>query len=625
MVSSATEQIEKSHVSISKLFLIRHACQSTRFPLLCESSLAQPSLLPPKPTTVQIIQSAISVSKDHLKKGQDMVAEVTDSVPTAHVNHTTLILICLEILAYSDHRMESASHALTQGKVKDARAWMSAALAYQKGSWGNIKRINDTMSIAHVMTSLEELTRLSSNALSMMVAYDNNGEDTLSWTPPKTERDGFYEDRPDVAYSDHRMESASHALTQGKVKDARAWMSAALAYQKGSWGALKRINDTMSIAHVMTSLDELTRLSSNALSMMVAYDNNGEDTLSWTPPKTERDGFYEDRPGQKSELRFEGGVPTNLKVDITVCKDHIECYKTVQAAVDAAPENAASHFVIKIRSGVYRETVRIAIEKKNLVFWGEGIGKTIITGSLNVHQPGITTFSSATVGVLGDGFMARDLTVENTAGSEADQAVAFRSDSDMSVIENCEFIGNQDTLSANSLRQFYRNCSIQGNVDFIFGTAASVFQDCLLLVAPRTSNPEEGDNNAITAQGRTDPAESTGFVFHHCVIIGTEEYMKIYNKNPQVHKNYLGRPWKEYSRTVFIDCNIEKLISPEGWTTWSGDTGLKTLFYGEFRNIGGGSDFSKRVPWSTQIPPQFVHAYSVENFIQGDQWIPKSQ
>ncbi|XP_039062811.1 probable pectinesterase/pectinesterase inhibitor 51 [Hibiscus syriacus] len=525
MVSSATEQIEKSHVSISKLFLIRHACQSTRFPLLCESSLAQPSLLPPKPTTVQIIQSAISVSKDHLKKGQDMVAEVTDSVPTAHVNHTTLILICLEILAYSDHRMESASHALTQGKVKDARAWMSAALAYQKGSWG----------------------------------------------------------------------------------------------------ALKRINDTMSIAHVMTSLDELTRLSSNALSMMVAYDNNGEDTLSWTPPKTERDGFYEDRPGQKSELRFEGGVPTNLKVDITVCKDHIECYKTVQAAVDAAPENAASHFVIKIRSGVYRETVRIAIEKKNLVFWGEGIGKTIITGSLNVHQPGITTFSSATVGVLGDGFMARDLTVENTAGSEADQAVAFRSDSDMSVIENCEFIGNQDTLSANSLRQFYRNCSIQGNVDFIFGTAASVFQDCLLLVAPRTSNPEEGDNNAITAQGRTDPAESTGFVFHHCVIIGTEEYMKIYNKNPQVHKNYLGRPWKEYSRTVFIDCNIEKLISPEGWTTWSGDTGLKTLFYGEFRNIGGGSDFSKRVPWSTQIPPQFVHAYSVENFIQGDQWIPKSQ
>ncbi|KAE8718101.1 putative pectinesterase/pectinesterase inhibitor 51 [Hibiscus syriacus] len=168
------------------------------------------------------------------------------------------------------------------------------------------------------------------------------------------------------------------------------------------------------------------------------------------------------------------GVPTNLKVDVTVCKDHIGCYKTVQAAVDDAPKNATSHFVIKISSGVYRETVRIAIEKKHLVFWGEGIGKTIITGSLNVHLPGITTFSSSTVGVLGDGFMSRDLTVENTAGSEAHQAVAFRSDSDLSVVENenCEFIGNQDALCANSLRQFYKNCRIQGNIDFILGTAA---------------------------------------------------------------------------------------------------------------------------------------------------------
>ncbi|KAE8718102.1 cytokinesis protein sepA-like [Hibiscus syriacus] len=100
-----------------------------------------------------------------------MVAEVTDSIPTSNVNHTTLILLCLEILAYSDHHMESASDALTQGKVKDARAWMSATLAYQKGSWGALKRINDTMSITHVMTFLDELTRLSSNALRLMVAY----------------------------------------------------------------------------------------------------------------------------------------------------------------------------------------------------------------------------------------------------------------------------------------------------------------------------------------------------------------------------------------------------------------------------------------------------------------------
>ncbi|KAE8721946.1 putative pectinesterase/pectinesterase inhibitor 64 [Hibiscus syriacus] len=510
-----------AHVSVSKSSPIRHACQATRFPQLCETSLVLPPN--PNPTTIQMIQSAISVSKDHLKKAQSMVADVSDSV-TADVNHTSVVLFCVEMLSFSEYRMEL---------VRDA-------------------------------------------------------------------------------------------LTKGKIKDARAWMSAVHGYQKSSWGALKRINDAMPIAHVMSSLDTLEQISSNALSMMVAYDNHGENTASWTPPKTERDGFYEGRPGRKPELRFKGGVPTNLKVDVTVCKDHIECtYKTVQEAVNAAPVNSARRFVIRIRSGVYREIVRVAIEKKNVMFWGEGMGKTIITGSLNVHQPGIHTFNSPTVGVLGDGFMARDLTIENTAGSDGHQAVAFRSDSDMSVIENCEFIGNQDTLCSNSLRQFYKNCRIQGNVDFIFGTSASVFQDCLLLIAPRTSNPEKGDNNVITAHGRTDPAESTGFVFHNCIINGTEEYMRHYNKNLQVHNNYLGRPWKEYSRTVFIDCSIEKLVSPEGWTPWSGDIGLKTLFYGEFGNTGRGSDVSKRVPWSTQIPPQFVHTYSVENFIQGDEWIPK--
>ncbi|GMJ04374.1 hypothetical protein like AT5G09760 [Hibiscus trionum] len=516
---------EISHVSVSQSPVIRQACQSTRFLQVCESSLAQRYLhLPPNPTTVQIIKSAISVSKEYLKKGKSLVLNVGRSV-TVNVNHTAVIHLCSEILLYSEYRMESASEALTQGKIKDARAWMSASLAYQKGSWG----------------------------------------------------------------------------------------------------ALRHINDTEPVAQVLSFLDFLTLLSSNALSMMVAYDNYGENTALWVPPKTERDGFYEDRPGRNSELRYKARFPKKLKVDVTVCKHNLKCYKTVQEAVDAAPENSTRRFVIRIRGGVYAETVRVGFRKKNVVFWGQGMGKTIITGSLNVHQPGINTFTSATVGVLGDGFMARDLTIENTAGSEAHQAVAFRSDSDFSVILNCEFLGNQDTLYANSLRQFYKNCRIQGNVDFIFGHSASVFQDCEILIAPRQPNLERGDNNAITAHGRTDPAQSLGFVFLNCLINGTEEYMRYYNKNPQAHRNYLGRPWKEYSRTVFINCEIEKLISPEGWMPWSGDVGLNTVFYAEFNNTGVGSDLSKRVPWSTRIPPQYLHTYSVENFIQGDQWIPRSR
>lgn len=216
--------------------------------------------------------------------------------------------------------------------------------------------------------------------------------------------------------------------------------------------------------------------------------------------------------------------------------------------------------------------------------------------------------------------MASGLTIENTAGPDAHQAVAFRSDSDQSIIENCEFLGNQDTLYAHSLRQFYKSCRIEGNVDFIFGNSASIFQDCTILVRPRQLKPEKGENNAVTAHGRIDPAQTTGFVFQNCLINGTEEYMKLYNSKPKVHKNYLGRPWKEFSRTVFIDCNMEALITPQGWMPWTGDFALKTLYYGEFDNTGMGADLSGRVTWSSQIPADHVNVYSVGNFLQGDQW-----
>jgi len=416
------------------------------------------------------------------------------------------------------------------------------------------------------------------------------------------------------------------ALPHGKLKDARAWMSAALLYQYDCWSALKYANDTHLVNETMSFLDSLTQLTSNALNMVVSYDVFGNDTASWVPLRTERDGFWEGGGGGGSG--FKGGFPSKLTADVTVCKDGSGgCYKTVQEAVNAAPNNAdgGKRFVISIKEGVYKETVRIPLEKKNVVFLGDGMGKTVITGSLNVGQPGISTYNTATVAVLGDGFMASGLTIQNTAGPDAHQAVAFRSASDLSVIENCEFIGNQDTLYAQSLRQFYKSCRIQGNVDFIFGNSASFFQDCEILVRPRQVNPEKGENNALTAHGRTDPAQSTGFVFQNCLINGTQEYMALYNSKPQVHKNYLGRPWKEYSRTVYIHCNFEALVTPQGWMPWSEDFALKTLYYGEFGNSGPGSTLSQRVTWSSKILAEHIYTYSIENFIQGDEWIPSSQ
>ncbi|KAH6781891.1 Plant invertase/pectin methylesterase inhibitor superfamily [Perilla frutescens var. hirtella] len=429
-------------------------------------------------------------------------------------------------------------------------------------------------------------------------------------------------------YAEFRMNLVtSEALPRGRTKDARAWMSAVLVYQYDCWSALKYANDTSLVDKTMAFFySSVIGSSSNALGMMVNYDVFGDKTGLWGPPKTERDGFWE--PGSASPgLGSNGGVPTGLKADVTVCKRGGGCdYETVQEAVNAGPDNAGlgSRFVIWIKTGVYEETVRVPLEKKNVVFLGDGMGKTVITGSRNVGQQGMSTYNSATVGVVGDRFMATGLTIQNTAGPDAHQAVAFRSDSDLSIVENCEFLGNQDTLYAHSLRQYYKSCRIQGNVDFIFGNSATFFQDCLILVAPRQLKPEKGENNAVTAHGRIDSAQSTGFVFQDCLINGTDSYMALYYSKPKVHKNFLGRPWKEFSRTVFIHCTLEALITPDGWMPWSGGFALETLYYGEFENVGPGSDTSNRVSWSSRIPAEHAYSYSVGNFIQGDEWIPTS-
>ncbi|XP_031267757.1 probable pectinesterase/pectinesterase inhibitor 51 [Pistacia vera] len=428
-----------------------------------------------------------------------------------------------------------------------------------------------------------------------------------------------------LGYSGHRTQSAYDALPHGKIKDARAWYSAALTYQYDSWSALKYVNDTKLVGETMSFLDSLMGLTSFALSMMVSFDNFGDDFNTWRAPQTERAGFWEKDGAGASQPGFDGGLPSKLSADVTVCKDGSCNYKTVQDAVNAAPDNVVTRrFVINIKAGVYKEIVRVAFEKKNVVFLGDGMGKTVISGSLNTGLMGITTFNTATVGVVGDGFMASGVTFQNTAGPEAHQAVAFRSDSDLSIVENCEFLGNQDTLYAHSLRQFYKNCRIQGNVDFIFGNSPAFFQDCHILIAPRQVNPEKGETNAVTAHGRTDPAQSTGFVFQNCLINGTEDYMKLYHSKPNAHKNYLGRPWKEFSRTVLIHCTLEALIQPDGWLPWSGDFALQTLYFGEFENSGPGSDTSKRVAWSSRIPAEHVNTYSVQNFIQGNEWISES-
>ncbi|KAK1308182.1 putative pectinesterase/pectinesterase inhibitor 25 [Acorus calamus] len=293
-------------------------------------------------------------------------------------------------------------------------------------------------------------------------------------------------------------------------------------------------------------------------------------------------------------------------------------FTTINDAVAFAPNNtdiSDGYFVIFVKEGVYQEYVLVPKNKKNLMLVGDGMNRTIVTGNHSVVD-GWTTYNSATFAVHGERFVAMDMTFENTAGPQKHQAVAVRNSADLSIFYRCSFLGYQDTLYAHSLRQFYRECHVYGTVDFIFGNAASVFQGCTLYAR----KPMPGQKNAFTAQGRTDPNQVTGISIQNCTITGAMDLAM----DPNGTENYLGRPWKEYSRTVYMQSFIDGLIQGAGWLEWNETFALDTLFFGEYNNYGPGANVSRRVQWPGYTVMNVTQAlnFTAENFTTADTWLP---
>ncbi|CAL5380602.1 unnamed protein product [Camellia sinensis] len=326
--------------------------------------------------------------------------------------------------------------------------------------------------------------------------------------------------------------------------------------------------------------------------------------------------FYESVSGRKL-LQTSGGGQVKANNMVIVNKDGSGNFVTISDAVAAAPNNTAAntgYFMIYVVGGVYEGYVSIAKNKQYLMIVGDGINKTIITGNHSVAD-GWTTFSSATVAVVGPRFVAINITIRNTAGAINQQAVALQNDADLSTFYKCSFEGYQDTLNTHSLRQFYRECDIYGTVDFIFGNAAVVFQNCN--VYPQLPIP--GQFNTITTQGRTIN-QNTGPSIQNCTIIATPDLVA----NNGMTQTYLGRPWKQYSRTVYMQSFLDSLINPAGWAVWFGTFALDTLYYAEYNNRGPGSSTANRVTWPGYhvINATYAVNFTVSNFISGNSWLP---
>ncbi|XP_042499437.1 pectinesterase-like [Macadamia integrifolia] len=414
---------------------------------------------------------------------------------------------------------------------------------------------------------------------------------------------------------DDTVNQLNRVLLSNSWEDTQTWLSAAVANEETCKNGFMELNSASYLSSLPSMLSNFSKLLSNSLAI-----NNQEASTSSLASK----------PGGGRRL-LAGGFPSWVsagdrkllksstaasQANIVVAADGSGNYKTISEALSASSNlrSGTSRFVIYVKKGTYKENVQITKSMKNIMLIGDGIDATIVTGSKNV-QDGSTTFKSATVAAVGDGFIAKNMTFQNTAGPQKYQAVAFRSSSDLSVFYHVSFKGYQDTLYVYSQRQFYRNCDIYGTVDFIFGDAVVVFQRCNIY--PR--KPLSGQENTVTAQGRSDPNENTGISIHDCQITAASDLKAVQSSV----KTYLGRPWKEYSRTVVMKTYLDSLIDPAGWLEWSGDFALSTLYYGEYENTGSGSNTSERVNWKGYhiMSTSEAQNFTVANFLGGGTWI----
>ena len=331
--------------------------------------------------------------------------------------------------------------------------------------------------------------------------------------------------------------------------------------------------------------------------------------------------------------------------------EHTPCFASVTDALESIPYEAPEKVfpapaaeippvIIHIGKGIYRE--KITVTRPGVTFLGEGQSRSdvvIVYGNYarEILPDGVKrgTFRTAAVRIDAQDFKALHLTFQNDSGFgyQVGQALALYADGDRCYLEDCALLGGQDTLFTAPLpekevekggfrgpgefrprtmtRQMFRNCFIQGDVDFIFGSAIACFDNCEIYsrLPEGISFPDDGEKiyGYVTAAS-TPESEAYGYVFKDCRLTG----------NCPPHSVYLGRPWREYARTVFLNCELGEHIRPEGWQDWNKPHGH--FYYGEYNSYGPGANPGARAYFSHQLTEAEAAEYTVENIFKD--WEP---
>jgi pectinesterase len=297
-----------------------------------------------------------------------------------------------------------------------------------------------------------------------------------------------------------------------------------------------------------------------------------------------------------------------------------QSFGTVQAAVDALPDNGGE---IAVEPGVYRE--KLIIAKRGV--WLRGLGRrpqdvVIVWGDSSASVGG--TIKSASVTVTGDNFRAENLTIQNDWSlhdARQSQAVALSARGDRAVFRRVRLLGAQDTLHTGTScqapagcgvsRQYFRDCYIEGHVDFIFGDSNAFFDRCVIHAIAAAEA-------MLTAHRDETPDMDRAYVFDRCRITADENAKQV----------WLGRPWRDYARTIFMNTQIDARVEPAGWREWTpGATNrLRTAYYAEYRSRGRGARPKQRDPHSHQLTKAESQRWQADAFLRGaDGWAPHKE
>ncbi len=304
-----------------------------------------------------------------------------------------------------------------------------------------------------------------------------------------------------------------------------------------------------------------------------------------------------------------------VSYDMVVAKDGSGNFTTVQAAINSVPSNSQTRTTIYIKNGIYKEKINISSSKINVSLIGQSKADTILTyndaASTKTSSGGtLGTTGSASVTIAGAGFQAENITFENSydeAAYGSSQAVAVLAKADKMIFKGCSFKGNQDTLYANGdgCRQYYYNCYIEGDVDFIFGSATAVFDSCEIFSLNRSGG-------CVTAP--STKATQKGYLIYKCKLTSSSSPKSI----------YMGRPWIPSSDTtqttpkvLYRECELGSHIADAGWTVMSGNNPANFEMW-EYQNYGAGANTSRK-----QLPSSSAPEYTMEKFLAGsDGWNP---